>query len=135
MTKAPLDPAVEWARHLARLPGPLQHAVADVLRRSAADGHPAPEDEVTLLVSYALGEISARDHVRGVLRSFGHDDVPALSDVSDAGPDEQSVGPVDAPRPEAAEARQVRQVQREDAVQAYVTGEIPVSEFLRIARG
>lgn len=132
MTKAPIDPAVEWSRHLARLPGFLQRAVAETLRRSAAEGHPASEHEVTLLVAYALGEISSREHVRGVLRGFGHDEVPTLREVPAPGPDALSAGPVAAPDPAAVEARQVR---REDAVQAYVTGEIPVSEFLRIARG
>ena len=58
--------------------------------------------------------------------------MPTLREVPAPGPDALSAGPVAAPDPAAAEARQVR---REDAVQAYVTGEIPVSEFLRIARG
>lgn len=122
MTTSSPDPAQQWAHLLARLDGRVREVVAESVRRSAAEGRAVSEDEVRLLVSYAAGDISAREYARRIASSLG------ISGPA-AAPRRRSAA---APVPPAA--AQERRVRREDAVQAYVTGEIPVAEFLRIAR-
>jgi hypothetical protein len=135
MTYSDTDPAAQWSRHLSRLHGRLLHAVVEALRHSAASGVPASEEEVRLLVAYALGEITSRDYAAGVLAALGLADpapraAPAEVDLLDGGPFPDSSVP-----PAAGTADPGRTIRREDAVHAYVTGQIPVGEFLRIARG
>jgi hypothetical protein len=128
MTTSTPDPAQQWAHLLTRLDGRVREVVVETLRSSTGDGSVVTEDDVRLLVSYAAGDISAREYARRIAASLG------ISELAPA-PRRRSV--VAGPVPPVAdqEAAQRRQVRREDAVQAYVTGEIPVSEFLRIARG
>lgn len=116
------DPSVQWASHLRRLGPSRREAVTGALRHSASTGWPASERGVELLVGYALGEITATSYVAGILSSLGF----SAGDPVDE-PDE-------APLPAPIPIHGAHRVGREDVVQAYVTGQIDVSEFLRIAR-
>lgn len=120
------DPSVQWARHLSRLDPSLREAVVGALRHSISTGFPASERAVVLLVDYALGEISADAYAAGILSSLGF--APDDADRATR-PDETSAPPA-PPTP----IRRPPAVSREDAVHAYVTGQIDVGEFLRIAR-
>lgn len=125
------DPATEWAGHLNRLDGARRDAVVAALRHSAATGWPASEAGVELLVAYALGEITSQQYARGLMRSWGGSQPgPAVESVAPRAqrpppPPEPVAEPVAEPTP---------RMSREQAVQAYVTGQIDVGEFLRIAR-
>lgn len=132
MTQGHHDPAETWSRQLDRLAGVRRDAVVAALRHSAETGWPASQDAVELLVRYALGEISARDYAAGIVGTLG------IVTDRDAARDAEPVRAAGEPPPthtRAPEAAPRPTVSREDAVQAYVTGQIPVGEFLRIARG
>jgi hypothetical protein len=110
------DPATQWSAELGRLDARRRDAVVAALRHSAATGWPAGRAAVELLVAYAIGEITPRAYATGILQTLGiHDHT------------------IDEPSAPAPSVRPV--VSREDAVHAYVTGQIPVGEFLRLARG
>jgi len=130
------DPAVQWAGQLARLDELRHQAVVAALRHSDATGWPASGEAVALLVSYALGEITARDYATGILHSLGvtNRDLAVL-DVPPPSRSAYVVSDVDAPVDPATRRAPQRATSREDAVHAYVTGQIPVGEFLRLARG
>jgi hypothetical protein len=125
VTQAHPDPIEQWPEHLARLDDDRRRAVEGALRRSAAEGRPASQDAVELLVAYALGEITSRQYAMGILRSWSivrPDPTPEPAPPPPLPPD-----PSDAPD-------QPARISREEAVQAYVTGQIDVAEFLRLAR-
>lgn len=129
MTTPTPDPAQHWAHLLTRLDGRIRDVVVESLRQSEAEGREVGEHDVRLLVAYAGGEITAREYAREIAGSLGiaqPGPAPRRRALSVAQP---------PPAPELADAQERRQVRREDAVQAYVTGAIPVAEFLRIARG
>jgi hypothetical protein len=121
------DPAVRWSALLSSLDGRRREAVVSALRSSAASGHPASEDAVRLLVAYAEHRITASDYAQRMITSMGlaPGSVPAAP-VEAAEP---------APEPEAPEPSRRASPTRDEAVRAYVAGEMPVEEFLRIARG
>jgi len=123
VTQTPPDPSVEWSDQLSRLDDLRRGAVVTALRRSAASGWPASREAVTLLVDYALGAITSRDYAAGIVRSWAV--------VADEQPEA-----VVAPAPARAAVPEPPQgpMGREEAVHAYVTGQIDVGEFLRIAR-
>ena len=79
----------------------------------------------------ALDEITARQYAQGVLPAVGFVDAPEMPVAASPSPSLSGGSVETTPEPGDLDARQVR---REDAVQAYVTGAIPVAEFLRIAR-
>lgn len=125
---------MQWSGHLSRLDGRRRDAVVAALRHSADSGWPASSEAVELLVSYAVGEITARDYADGILAALGGQDggIAAL-ELPPAAPSAYVAAEVEAmpvPTPDTAPA-----ISREDAVHAYVTGQIPVGEFLRLARG
>ncbi|MCW2839104.1 MAG: hypothetical protein JWR55_587 [Aeromicrobium sp.] len=127
MTLAYPDPTEQWPEHLERLDDDRRRVVAGALRRSAAEGWPASQDAVELLVAYALGEISSRQYAMGILRSWN------IVRPEPAPPPPLPSEPSEPPhQPEPSESP-VR-ISREEAVQAYVTGRIDVAEFLRLAR-
>ena len=123
MTQTPPDPSVEWSDQLSRLDDLRRGAVVTALRRSAASGWPASGEAVTLLVDYALGAITSRDYAAGIVRSWAV--------VADEQPEA-----VVAPAPARVAVPETPQgpMGREEAVHAYVSGQIDVGEFLRIAR-
>ncbi len=131
MEQAHQDPAKQWSGHLARLDGARRDAVIAALRHSAETGWPASGEAVALLAAYATGEISARDYADGILASLGAPD-HAWVDVPRASASAYVAADVEEAPAEMAPA--VPTVRREDAVQAYVDGLIPVDEFLRLAR-
>ncbi|NRQ49443.1 hypothetical protein [Aeromicrobium stalagmiti] len=136
MTLEQQDLARQWAHHLSGLDPTRRAAVLQALQHSSDTGWPASEQSVRLLVAYADGEITARDYAAGILASMGlsFDDRVAL-DVRPPARSSYVAGAVDAPMPPAPhEPVEPAPVRREDAVHAYVTGQIPVGEFLRIAR-
>jgi hypothetical protein len=128
VTQTSSDPTAQWSRQLDRLDGVLRDAVVAALRRSASNGWPASRDGVELLVAYALGEITSQQYVAGILRSWG---VP-LDDRVHGAPPRRAQEPEPQPEP-GPEPPRVR-TPREEAVHAYVTGQIDVGEFLRISR-
>ncbi len=129
------DPALQWSGHLGRLEGIRRDGVIAALRHSADAGWPASGEAVELLVSYALGEITARDYAAGILAALSRQDGriapldPPPAATSGDVADEIEALPV---RDVVGEPGPV--ISREDAVQAYVTGRIAVAEFLRLAR-
>jgi hypothetical protein len=133
VTQAHPDPTEQWPEHLARLDEDRRRAVEGALRRSAAEGRPASQDAVELLVAYALGEITSRQYAMGILRSWSIvRPEPAPHPTLDPTPESAPLPPP-TPDPSDAPDRPAR-MSREEAVQAYVTGQIDVAEFLRLAR-
>ena len=143
MTNRIIDPAEQWSDLLSSLPARRREAVVAALRSSAQQGWPADHEAVRLLVAYANGEIDAQDYAVGIVVSLGgHEGL-----VEQQAP--QPVEPESAPRfteqqwtatqqPTAAPVASIAPqpaMTREEAVAAYVSGRIPVEEFLRITRG
>jgi hypothetical protein len=159
------DPAHRWSALLEGLFGHRREMVIKALRNSVASGYPANAEGVRILVAYAKGQISARQYVAQTLEALGfvpqaYTPTPARQPEPwrqpvrhpDPWTDERS-----APRaPQAAPAlldfhesriarepdrygsntiTHSRQLNREQAVQAYVTGQIPVEEFIRLSGG
>lgn len=159
MTNGLDGPASHWASLLDGLVGARRDAVISALRHSARSGWPPSAQAVRTLVDYAQGLITAQEYAVQILVDLGMADSAAVpesvGDVAAAPPavptDDPLAGydyrpaaaPLDpgplrpapavaaAPPPAVAEPR----ITREEAVQAYVSGRIPVEEFLRIARG
>lgn len=149
------DPAVRWASLLQGVSGRRREALIGALRRSIESGYPANAEGVRILVSYAQGQISARQYSAQILESLGfippaHTPAPVVR-----APEPQPERVVRWPEPRSdalLEFRDSRRaaltvggrwesdaVERVDtscrqAVQAFVTGQIPVEEFLRISR-
>lgn len=136
MAQAHPDPAAQWSGHLTRLDDVRRDAVVMALRHSASTGWPASETGVELLVAYALGEITAGQYASGLLRSWGigpAGEAPRPSPEPSPVPAPEPAGDADPGRTDIVAARPGRR-RREEVVQAYVTGQIDVAEFLRLAR-
>jgi hypothetical protein len=141
MTNERDDPAERWAHLLGGLEGARRESVISALRHSAASGWPATEDGVRLLVAYAQGEIDAQDYAVQILVALhldrpsrlepdpepGPELEPALRRVEVDWPGESTPEPSRPPAP-------ANDMTHDEAVEAYVTGRIPVEEFLRVAR-
>ncbi|KQV75146.1 hypothetical protein ASC61_09100 [Aeromicrobium sp. Root344] len=149
MTTGNTDPAEQWSDLLSSLTGPRREAVVAALRSSAQQGWPADREAVRLLVAYANGEIDAQDYAVGIVVSLGgHENVvqpqsppidrpwaQQLAEQAWAAPQQAAPSPAPpAPAPVASLTPESRMT-REEAVAAYVSGRIPVEEFLRVTRG
>jgi hypothetical protein len=143
------DPAHRWAELLHELYGRRRDAVVEALRASVQQGYPATAEGVRLLVAYALGKISARQYSARVLDSLGLAPAPPeprktssnfdpLPDLATWRTDERRDGQVHDPARSAAPApwspATPRPPSREETVQAFLSGRIPVEEFLRLSR-
>ncbi|MCW2799723.1 MAG: hypothetical protein JWQ70_1195 [Aeromicrobium sp.] len=155
------DPAHRWADLLEGLYGRRRDAVLEALRASAQQGYPASAEGVRLLVAYALGKISARQYSARMLASLGL--VPpapeptqwadtSSSETSSRTPSNFDPLPdlatwrTDERRPSAWQEPQrtvspphpapwsPRPPSREETVRAFLSGRIPVEEFLRLSR-
>jgi hypothetical protein len=154
MTNGITDPAEHWSDLLSNLTGRRREAVVAALRSSAQQGWPADREAVRLLVAYANGEIDAQDYAVGIVISLGgHEGMVQAQEQAPPPPVEpqwtprpvepqwkapsQPAAPV-APAPPVASVSSIAPqpaLTREEAVAAYVSGRIPVEEFLRITRG
>ncbi len=122
------DPSMKWAEHLDRLDPMRRDWVVGALEHSGSEaGEPVSEPAVKLLVAYALGEITAAAYASGILASLGL----AGGDVSSR--PVNSSEPEQADKPEPSAEHTARKIDRTEAVQAYVSGQIDMGEFLRIA--
>jgi hypothetical protein len=143
------DPAHRWAELLHELYGRRRDAVVEALRASVQQGYPATAEGVRLLVAYALGKISARQYSARILDSLGLAPAPPeprktssnfdpLPDLATWRTDERRAGRVHEPARSAAPApwspATPRPPSREETVQAFLSGRIPVEEFLRLSR-
>jgi hypothetical protein len=146
------DPAHRWAHLLDGLHGRQREAVLEALRSSAQQGFPATADGVRLLVAYALGKISARQYSARMLDSLGlvpappevsvtssnYDPLPDFgtwrTDESRPGSWQEPQRPASSPAPAPMSAMTARVPSREETVQAFLSGRIPVEEFLRLSR-
>lgn len=145
------DPAQRWADLLHELYGRRRDAVVEALRASVQQGYPASADGVRLLVAYALGKISARQYSARMLDSLGL--VPAPPEPertsSNFGPfpdlatwrtDERRPSTWQEPQRMPAAATPApwspttQPQSREETVRAFLSGRIPVEEFLRLSR-
>lgn len=156
------DPAHRWSDLLRGLIGRQRDNVVRALRNSVESGYPADADGVRILVAYAQGQISARQYVTQTLESLGFRQAAYLPkpppvepwhSVRDADPWRAPARTQDPwhdvlsasynPPASSAQGRrlegdtmtQTRGVGREQAVQAYLSGRIPVEEFLRRTYG
>ena len=154
------DPAHRWSALLSGLIGRRRDAVITALRNSVESGFPANADGVRTLVAYAEGQISARQYVAQILESLGF--VPAAYVPSPRAPepwhDARDADPWRAPartqdpwqdvlsasysppptrtgRPIGTTMTQHGPTGRQQVVQDYVNGLIPVEEFLRLTHG
>ena len=144
MTIGNTDPAQQWSDLLSGLTGRRRQAVVEALRSSAQQGWPADREAVRLLVAYANGEIDAQDYAVGIVMSLGgHEGVVHPTAPRPSRPEHQwaerpdqhlAVAQPAPPQPVASMAPKPT-MSREEAVAAYVSGRIPVEEFLRITRG
>jgi hypothetical protein len=146
MTNGTTDPAEQWSDLLSSLTGARRQAVVAALRSSAQQGWPADREAVRLLVAYANGEIDAQDYAVGIVMSLGAHEyatqppsaAPAAQPQWTPRPAEpQWTAPQAPPAPPAAPVVSLApepSMTREEAVAAYVSGRIPVEEFLRITR-
>lgn len=156
------DPAERWSAQLEGIHGRRREAIIRALRDSDDSGYPANAESVRILVSYAQGQISARQYVAQIMESLGFIPSayapPARQPESWRQPEpwrEPTPRPDrwahDRPAPAAGlldfnESRMAREPQRsttitqsrrttrQEAVQAYVKGQIPMEEFLRLSR-
>ena len=147
MTNGITDPAQQWSDLLSSLTGRRREAVVAALRSSTQQGWPADREAVRLLVAYANGEIDAQDYAVGIVISLGgHENMvqqqapqPPVEHQTFQRPDHQWSERPDqhlaTPRQPVASIAPERRISREEAVAAYVSGRIPVEEFLRITRG
>ena len=133
MTNGITDPSEQWSDLLTSLTGRRREAVVAALRSSAQQGWPANREAVRLLVAYANGEIDAQDYAVGIVISLGGHEAMARPRSPQSAVEQQWTAPQPAPPPVASAPEQM--VTREEAVAAYVSGRIPVEEFLRITRG
>lgn len=146
------DPAQRWAVLLEGLYGRQRDAVLEALRASAQQGYPASADGVRLLVAYALGKISARQYSARMLDSLGLAPAPPepsrtsstfdpLPDLATWRTDERRPSTwqephraSSAPPPAPWSPVTSRPPSREETVHAFLSGRIPVDEFLRLSR-
>lgn len=143
MTNGTNDPSEQWSDLLSSLTGRRREAVLAALRSSAQQGWPADREAVRLLVAYANGEIDAQDYAVGIVMSLGgHENLvqqparqpvepewaPRFAEQSWTPPQQPAAPPVASIAPQST-------MSRDEAVAAYVSGRIPVEEFLRITRG
>jgi hypothetical protein len=149
MTNGITDPAEQWSDLLSSLTDRRREAVVAALRSSAEQGWPADREAVRLLVAYANGEIDAQDYAVGIVMSLGGLDQPvqqaAVQPAQELRPSRPTAEvwstPTEPARPEPLQSNAVTSLAsqpsltREEAVAAYVSGRIPVEEFLRITRG
>jgi hypothetical protein len=149
MTNGTTDPAEQWSDLLSSLTPRRRDAVVEALRSSAQQGWPADREAVRLLVAYANGEIDAQDYAVGIVMSIGgHEGVvqpqaprlPRPEHQWAERPDQHLAVAQPAPAQSAPPQPVVSMapeptMSREEAVAAYVSGRIPVEEFLRITRG
>jgi len=151
MTNGTTDPAEQWSDLLSSLSGRRREAVVAALRSSAEQGWPADREAVRLLVAYANGEIDAQDYAVGIVVSLGgHEHLvqpqsppverpwaEQLAEQAWAAPQDVVAPPAPPvrPAPPAGSLTPDTRMTREEAVAAYVSGRIPVEEFLRITRG
>jgi hypothetical protein len=145
MTNGITDPAEQWSDLLGSLTGQRREAVVDALRSSAQQGWPAHREAVRLLVAYANGEIDAQDYAVGIVISLGGHEgmvhqprVPRATEERWTASQELAQPAPMAPGPAAPPGDSFPpepRITREEAVAAYVSGRIPVEEFLRITRG
>ncbi|MDX6277392.1 MAG: hypothetical protein QOJ72_1520 [Nocardioidaceae bacterium] len=147
-----IDPAQRWAQLLEGLHGRRREAVLEALRASDEQGFPATAEGVRILVAYALGKISARQYAARILDSLGlvppppershptstFDPLPDLGTwrTDERRPRTWQEPERSAPKPEPAPWTPVssRAASREEAVHAFLSGRIPVEEFLRLSR-
>ena len=155
MTNGISDPTHQWSDLLSSLSGKRREAVVAALRSSQEQGWPADREAVRLLVAYANGEIDAQDYAVGIVMSLGgHEGLvqapataPRPATQAEPTRPEWTARPAEPewtaqqPQPQAPAAAPVMSLvpdppmTREEAVAAYVSGRIPVEEFLRITRG
>lgn len=143
------DPAHRWANLLEGLHGRRRGSVEAALRASVEQGHPASSEGVRLLVSYALGQISARQYAADMLDSLGFMAAPTrttsvaeeLPELATWRPAERRRSTWQEPQRVQSAAHQVprsallsRVPSREETIRAYMSGRIPVEEFLRRSR-
>lgn len=160
------DPAVRWSALLDGLRGRTREMVIKALRNSVESGYPANAEAVRILVSYAQGQISARQYVAQILEALGfvpaayvpaparraepwhtahdadpwrapartqdpwNDELSATMPASSRGLSHQEVG-ADHQRESGSTITWSGQNSRQRDVQAYMTGQIPMEEFLR----
>lgn len=143
MTNGITDPAVQWSDLLSSLTGRRREAVIEALRSSAHQGWPADREAVRLLVAYANGEIDAQDYAVGIVMSLGgHESLveqqwapPPVEQQRPQGLAAQQWSAPQPPAPPVTSMAPESAMTRDEAVAAYVSGRIPVEEFLRITRG
>lgn len=152
MTNGTTDPAEQWPDLLTSLTARRREAVVEALRSSAQQGWPADREAVRLLVAYANGEIDAQDYAVGIIMSLGaHEGLvrqgsqhpveqpwsqrPPEQQWAERPPEQQWTAPLQPAAPPVASIAPEVTMTREEAVAAYVSGRIPVEEFLRITRG
>ncbi len=148
------DPAQRWAAQLDGIYGRRREAIIRALRDSEDSGYPANAESVRILVAYAQGQISARQYVAQIMESLGF--IPSAYSPPARQPESwrqpepwreptrrptPAVGLLDfnesriAREPERSTTiTQSRRTTRQEAVQAYVNGQIPMEEFLRLSR-
>lgn len=159
------DPAQRWSSLLDGVHGQRREAILKALRNSVASGYPANAEAVRTLVAYAQGQISARQYVARILETLGfipaayapsapqrqpeawreaaratrswREERPASRPASSPGllDFNESRSQARAPERGGTTITQSRRTTRREAVQAYVNGEIPVEEFLRLSHG
>ncbi|MCW2752346.1 MAG: hypothetical protein JWR83_3456 [Aeromicrobium sp.] len=149
------DPAHRWADLLEGLYGRRRDAVLEALRASVEQGYPASAEGVKLLVAYALGKISARQYSARILDSLGLVPAPPepvhtpessrtssnfdpLPDLATWRTDERRPSTWQEPQRTASTPHPApwspRPPSREETVHAFLSGRIPVEEFLRLSR-
>jgi antitoxin VbhA-like protein len=147
-----IDPGQRWAHLLDELHGLRRQAVVDALRASEEQGFPATAEGVSILVAYALGKISARQYAARMLDSLGLVPPPPepshppstfdpLPDLGTWRTDERRPStwqeperPASTPQPAPWTPATSRVPSREETVRAFLSGRIPVEEFLRLSR-
>ncbi len=153
------DPARRWSSQLEGLFGRRRESVLKALRNSVDSGYPANSDGVRILVAYAQGQISARQYVAQILESLGfvppaYTPAPVVrapepwrEPVRRPDPSTDALLPQFRPRskpvpmsnwgdswadePRRSPAPEPAGNSRQQAVRAYISGQIPVEEFLR----
>jgi hypothetical protein len=110
-------------------------AVEQALATSTAEGHHVSPRAVQLLVDYARGEITASQYAAGIVDEISEYESVAEPSVTPVGIAPAPTEPApDEPDEPAEPAEGSDEITRENAVDAFVSGQISVEEFLRIAR-
>ena len=137
------DPGLRLSALLEGLFGRRRDAVSAALRHSAESGYPASTEGVRLLVAYAQGHISSRQYAVRILAALSwatsaavpSAPVPSaqlrVEPMADLLPSSDWLEPR---RALVAPPLASKKTRREEAVHAYMTGRIPVEEFLRLSR-